>query len=292
MDTSTLPEDKIAYISQSISNFKEKILKRVGLPEYQKGDKKHLLLFGLYRPKDYLLYLFHRRRITVIWCGSDILHFQKRWWIRPFVRLRRAKHICENDVERDLLRKYDIHAEVKYIFYENPDNFPVSFKPSKTPHVFLHCHAGKDPDFAARQSGLDVIEKIARKVPEVTFHIYGRKIPFHQVYWTNGTLNNRDYVGLPNVVYHGHVPKEQFNKEIKNYHAGLRLHKFDGCSEVMAKSILLGQYPITQIYYPYIDQVSSEEELIRMLKNLCKKDKPNPARNYWYHTFQYAMHTL
>ena len=287
-------------ISSSISNFRDKLLKRTGFQEYNpKKDKYENCLFvGLYHSKDFRKFIFHRGKKEVFWCGSDCLINIHRNSIIPWkllLRFPKARHICENEIEQKALLEIGIKAEIYPSFFDNPEDFPISFEPSDFPHVFLTCHGGKEPEFAARQSGLDIIEKIASKIPEITFHIYGRKKPFHQV-WQDftdygfsgsskvptGRIYNLEYATNPNVIYHGEVSNEIFNKEIRNYHAAIRLHKLNGFGETIAKSILLGQYPISRIPYPHISYAPDEETFISLLRNLKYKREPNPNRDYWY----------
>lgn len=260
-------EPMICAISSSIANFYEKILWHYrGLPWHPLRDIFHsVVFFGLYHEADYAKYALHRGDKTVVWCGSDILRLQKSWFGQHVVKHFRARHICENEVEQNALSLLGISAQVRYIFYEDPNDFPVSFVPSKTPHVFLHCHGGKDAAYGKVQSGLNIIERLYRRTPWVTFHIYGI-----------------DKLSHNNICYHGHVLNEQFNREIRNYQAGLRLHAFDGISEIMVKSVLLGQYPITVIPYPHIDLVRDEKELVKRLKELRYKKKPHPYRDWWF----------
>lgn len=259
----------ICAISSSIANFQEKILKRYKARLWHPlwDVFKPVMFFGLYHWLDYLLYAWHRGDKKVVWCGSDILHLADRPLGNFLIKLFAADHICENEKEQDTLAAFGIIARGHYNFYGNPNDYPVSFSPSKTPHVFMHCHGGKDTQFAREQCGLPLIERIASKVPEVTFHIYGRTEPNHR-----------------NIVFHGHIPEAQFNEEIRRYHAGLRLHQFDGVSEIMVKSVLLGQYPITTIPYPLIDCAENDAHLVSLLKQLKNKTKPNTnAREFWYY---------
>ena len=71
------------------------------------------------------------------------------------------------------------------------------------------------------------------------------------------------------------------NAEIRNYQIAIRLNVQDGFSEVIAKSILLGQYPITQIQYPFIEYINGDESLIDALIKLKYKTEPNPAEKWW-----------
>lgn len=156
--------------------------------------------------------------------------------------------------------------KVRPTFLSNPNEFKISYKQSKTPHIWLHINHN-----AERESGLKVLQRVAKKVPDITIHVYGRSEP---------------QAGTPNIVWHGYVPEEKFNEEIKNYQAAIRLHEFDGFAETLSKSVLNGQYPISRIRYKYIDTYKNEEELIKLLKDLKNKKKPNyKARNYYLKEF-------
>ncbi len=158
-------------------------------------------------------------------------------------------------------------VEIVPTFLSNPDDFKVSYKPSKEPQVFIHVSWR-----AERESGLRTLIQISGRCPGVRFHVYGRVE-------TPSSYPN-------NMVFHGQVPEERFNREIGEYHAGLRLHEFDGFSEVISKSVLLGQYPISRIRYPHVDSYDTEEQLIQKLNDLKNKEEPNLiAREYYLKKF-------
>lgn len=254
-------------ISSSIANFESKLRKRY--PDY--GDfrwfsKEPTIFFGCYHWVDYLRIIFHRGTKTVFWCGSDLLS------ITPvkarLLRSQRILHYVENDVEWLLLRKHGIASLVQPMFFGDARKYPVSYTQSDHPHVFLSAHPGRGAEY-----GVSRLIRIAPKVPDITFHIY-----------MNGSV--REYertLRFPkNVVLHSKVSEEQFDKEIRKYQAGLRLNSFDGFGEVVAKSILFGQYPITTIPYEGLDTVLSDWELIEKLKDLSKRREPNPVRDSWF----------
>ena len=58
------------------------------------------------------------------------------------------------------------------------------------------------------------------------------------------------------------------NAEIMNMQAGLRMTEFDGFSEVLCKSVLMGQWPVSLIDYPHILKPNQLSEII-------SKTKPN-----------------
>lgn len=258
-----------AHYSSSISNFHEKLRKRTGFKNYVfwKHWNRSVVFFGLYRPSDYLKFILHRGKKTVIWCGSDIL--QAGWWYRIIERIK-AEHICENKLERDVLTlMLGKEVKVEPMFFGDPDKYPISFKPSKRPQVYLFAHSGHGAEI---QAGLDILCRVAPNVPDVVFHVYGLEKPAIPPYCECSK----------NVLWHGVVPEDQLDEEIKNYQCHLRLHEFDGFSDGTAKSILNGGYPITRIQFPYIDSFKTEEELIKLLKKLKNKKYPNPYRKWWF----------
>lgn len=261
-------DQKRIYIhcSESIKNWHEKIFKRYKAEKYK--WYKHLFqpvtFFGLYRPKDFILFAMHVGERTVHWQGSDIL---AAGWHYRWLQKVKAKHICETEVEQGVLRlMLQQEVEVRPTFLSNPNEFKVSYKQSKTPNVWIHINHK-----AERESGLEILQRIAKKVPNIRIHVYGRVKPQDSV---------------SNIIFHGFVSEGQFNSEIKNHQAGLDLHVFSGFSEIISKSILLGQYPIAYVRYPYVDSFNNEEELIKLLKDLKNKKKPNyKTRNYYLKKF-------
>jgi len=209
----------------------------------------------MYHIGDYLRFLSHRGPKEIVWCGSDILQLSK-FWARI---LRGYTHYCENEVEQSKLEQLGIKAKIRYHFSEPVNTYPNLFRPSRFPKVWLNIHTQREEEY-----GLGIIKKIKEKVPEVTFHVYGIKRQNEQ-----------------QVIYHGKIPNQQFNREIASCQAGLRLNKFDGISEVITKSVLYGQYPISAIKYPYIDHFHNEEELITLLNSLKHRTVVNPARLWW-----------
>ena len=229
------------------------------------GDKnEEVLFFGMYHKKDYKRLLNHKGFAYIFWCGSDILNLSKApLWYRFLLKRKQTVHWCENDVEAKVLLKFfnkRINVCPSYV----GDIPEVSFKPSQNPQVWLSCRPERKKEY-----GIGLVEEISKEVPEVTFHVYGIK----NIYF---------YYAFHNIIYHGNVSEQQFNEEIKNYQAGLRLNEFDGFSEVLAKSILMGQYPISRIGYRFISSFVNKEELVQLLRNLKNYTEPNYAGRAYY----------
>ena len=250
------------HCSPSILNWKDKIFKRFNGQEYHwwRNKSKPVIFFGLYRPSDFLKFWWHKGEKTVIWTGSDILAMG---WHSRWLQKIKANHICENKVEQGVLETMlQQEIEVQPLFFGNPNEFKLSYKQSKTPEVFIHINRN-----AERESGFFTIERISKRLPYIKFHIYGKMSP--------RTTEH-------NIYFHGFVPEEQFNREIRQYHGALGLHHFCGFDDTVAKSVLMGQYPITKVNYPRIDSYKDEEELIKLLDGLKNKKEPNyKARNYY-----------
>lgn len=212
----------------------------------------------------------------VLWCGSDVVHFKKGYWLdneglirldpKPLAKwLNNCHNYVENDWEDDELSKFGIDCKRVPSFMGNVNDYEVAYKPSQTPHVYLSTDKDRQ-----REYGWGTIERIAPHVPEVTFHLYGDS-------WLTKHKN---------VIVHGRVPKETMNTEIKEMQAGLRLNRTDGFSEITAKSVLWGQYPITFLDYPLIDSYRNDEQIITLLKELKDQKQPNlRGREYYQDNF-------
>jgi len=245
---------------------------------YRKHKDKPTVFFGLYDLRDYIALWRHKGRKWVLWAGSDLENlssgflfndgklrtlskiFKGNKFIKP--TLKRATHFVENRYEKDMLNNcIGEFANIVPSFMGNVKDFPISYKHSENPNVYLSAHPGREEEY-----GFEIIERIANKVPECTFHLYGS-----------------DWKSIrKNVVCHGLVTKERFNADIRAMQCGLRLNKHDGFSEITAKSILMGQYPITKLFNPRIPNYFHEMELVALLRNLKTMKKPNlKARDYY-----------
>lgn len=239
------------YCSSSIANFREKVLERF----------RHNALdtyVGMYHVGDYAR-LLARRHGVVIWCGGDILNLQRSLFRYILPLLTRVVHVCENEVEQKALEEMGIRATAFPLFFSDKSKYTACFKPTRKPHVYACMHPGRE-----REYGLYQILAASLRLPWVTFHIYGVESPRQG-----------------NVIFHGKVSEEQFDQEIRKYHSCLRLNTFDGFGDAVAKSLLLGQYPITAIRYPHVDHAPDLKRLIMYLRGLRHKRRPNPAQKYW-----------
>lgn len=247
---------KSICVSSSISNFSAKLDRKLGLPHWGlRTIFKPTLFIGCYHLGDYWRIRLHTGYKGIFWAGSDILAIQP-WW-----RFPHTIHYCENEVEQVALLRKGIKAILTPSFFDLTEGITITYKHSNSPNVFLCAHKGREEEY-----GVNEIESIAWKVPYITFHIYGVEgLSWHR-----------------NVIYHGKVSEEQFNEEIQHYQAGIRLNTFDGFAEILARSALAGQYPISRIPYPHIDTAPDSYTLVRLLKKLrVYKEANSVAASYW-----------
>lgn len=213
-------------------------------PEKHRDEK--VVFCGLYGLPDFYALWRHRGMKEVWWCGTDILHFENGYWLEDggkhsFSNIgkhdlavwlsRNCGHWVENEVERDRLWKSGILARIQPSFLGDVKKFKISFRPGNKVYTSV---SGNDFE----RYGWDKIPILASSNPNIEFYLYGNTI-------------TPPYRFPDNVKLRGRVSKEQMNKEIKKMQGGLRLTDFDGFSEIIAKSVLMGQYPISLIPYPY-----------------------------------------
>lgn len=238
------------------------------LDEYQPT-----VFFGIYGLPDFFTLWRHKGPKYILWAGSDITHFGNGYWLDQEGRIRlepealaewineNCENYVENGVEHEALLVHGIESKIVPSFMGNVKEYDISYTPNERPQVYLSVSGNN-----FREYGWEQIEQIADKC-EVDFHLFG---------------SDEWKTKHSNVFVRGRVPKEVMNEEIKNMQCGLRLNEFDGFSEILAKSILWGQHPISRIGYPYIDSFTTNDELVKLLNGLKDKREPNlKARDYY-----------
>lgn len=226
------------------------------------------VFFGLYGLPDFYGLWRHSGRKAILWAGSDIRHFMKGYWLDekgknrlhpgPLARWisKNCENYVENTVEQDALKKFGIKSKVVPSFLGNVDNFKPYFEPGNKVYTSI---SGDDYELY----GWDQIRYLAYSNPGIEFHLYGNIKPINTKLWGD------------NVFIHGRVSQEQFDRETREMQGALRLTKFDGFSEILAKSVLWGQWPISLIEYPQMNKIDN-------ISSILKKTHPNiQGRNYY-----------
>ena len=230
---------------------------------------KPCVWFGLYGLPDFYSLWRHKGKRYILWAGTDLLHFKNGYWLEDGGEIKidnkgMAKWLnkyCENWVEnkpeQEELKKLGIKSKVCPSFLGDVNKFNINYKWNDKPKLYTSV-SGDDFE----RYGWDKIPMLAQLYPDVEFHMYGSN-------------NYHPIAKEPNIINHGRVPKAQMNREIKKMQGALRLIKIEGFSEIVAKSILMGQYPVSLIDYPYMLKVSE----IGKLKTL---KKPNIKGREYY----------
>lgn len=236
---------------------------------------------GLYDLRDYIALARHQGKAWVLWCGSDLQNLINGFVFNDgklkklsllmrfkFVNKllvaflkRKAEHWVEDEDEYTKLKMLGIDSKICPSFMGDIEKFPVSYKQAVHPNVYISGHPGREDEY-----GFDFVEKLALRLPDFKFHLYGAA-------WEPKAKN---------ITSHGRVPKDEFNRQIKHMQCGLRLNMSDGFSEITAKCVLMGQYPITYLRYPMIDNFNTPYELEEKLRWVKKMRKPYFAGREYY----------
>lgn len=247
-----------------------------GTAEYEGDRDDPTVFFGLYGLPDFYTLWRHRGKKWILWAGSDITHFRNGYWLEegggikiearqlsPWIN-KHCESWVENEVEREALAEVGIEAKVCPSFMGIAHEYGVSYQPAEKPKVYSSVSGDN-----FKLYGWDLIPDLAKKYPDIEFHLYGSTSnPWPTETWPS-------YMPLPNIYLHGRVPKEQMNEEIKQMQGGLRLTEFDGFSEILAKSVLWGQWPISLIKYPHMLSVDE-------IGTLKGRVQPNYAGRHYY----------
>lgn len=251
-----------------------------GTPQEVWGTKPYLdefqptLFFGVYGLPDFYTLWRHKGRRCILWAGSDIVHFANGYWLDDEGKIRlqpealaewinqNCESYVENGVEHQALMQFGIESKIVPSFMGDVKDYEITYQQGERPQVYLSVSGD---NFA--MYGWEQVELIADKC-EVDFHLYGNTVPW--------------FTKHPNVFVHGRVPKEEMNREVSQMHAALRTLEFDGCSEIIVKSVLWGQHPISRIAYPNVDTFTSNAELIALLNGLRDKKEPNVKAREWF----------
>ena len=241
-----------ARVAPSIGELERSFEEAWGLETYNPiSDKNESTVFvGLYGLPDFYELWRHKGKKWIFWTGSDIRHFKNGYWLddsecgaklnpAPLADWiqRNCESWVENEVEYKALKEIGIESNICPSFLGDVDEYKISYKQSDRPKVYSSV-SGDDFELYKWNE----IMKLADKNQDIDFHLYGNTKPFAYL---------KSETPLKNVFIHGRVSKEQMNKEIKTTQGALRLLPFEGVSEIIAKSLLWGQWPVSLIEYPH-----------------------------------------
>ena len=252
-------------VSPGVRQFSEKAQRTWGLDLWSgpEDPDKDLLFFGLYQPDDYTIFENCIGNKSIFWCGSDIFRMLGDQNYIKLVTQPNIIHYCETEVEAVNLIKAGILPEIIPSFLGDIKDYPVSFTPpieGENWKMWLCGHPGREAEY-----GFNEAKELVNIFDNVEIHLYG----------VTGTSTNK-------IFYHGLVTEEQLDKDIRKYHCALRGNFHDGISEVVLKSLFLGQYPIARLPYEGVWQYKNFGELIERVTDLQNQFEQNlKARSIW-----------
>ena len=215
-----------------------------GLETYDpETDKDEPTVFvGCYGLPDFYTIWRHRGKKYVWWAGSDIRHLKEGYWLddKGSIKLafrslatwlnRYCENWVENKPEQKALQGLGIGARVCPSYLGDVNAIKPSYKPGNKFYSSVSSN-----DF--KLYGWYDIDTIAGQFPDLEFHLYGNTEPFEPK--------------NTNVIVHGRVSNSQMNKEIAEMQGCIRMIPLEGFSEIVAKSVLMEQWPISLIPYPH-----------------------------------------
>lgn len=222
-----------------------------GLETYNPELNEPTVFAGCYGLPDFYTIWQHNGKKYIFWCGSDIRHLQKGYWLdeEGSIKLgfksisrwlnKNCENWVENEPEREALEELGITAKVCPSYLGDVNEMKPSYKPNGK---FYASVSGDDFELY----GWYDIYDLAVKHPELEFHMYGNTEPLFITPFLLRRLRKQK-----NFIVHGRVSKEQMNKEIKDMQGCIRMIPLEGFSEIVAKSVLMEQWPISIIPYPY-----------------------------------------
>jgi hypothetical protein len=155
------------YISKSVESFKKEFSSRYNLAPYS-SKTKPLVIFGMYRDEDYVVYQRHRGGIIVVWCGSDGMQITKKRK-RIIKSQPRARHIVTSIYTAKDLSVSGIPYIIRPI---TPAPNIIDLQPRGDN---LYCYTGNDPAFYNKALAEEVGVRTGLKVIYADCNTYSKQ---------------------------------------------------------------------------------------------------------------------
>jgi hypothetical protein len=174
----------------------------------------------------FLSKLFRKKTITH-WIGTDVLEEMQN---KNNLTARINRHLTDTNLAGSSLLKKEL-KEVGIEAFEIPI-VPIkmitnlSFMPIKH-SVLVYAPEGREYFY-----GMNYVEFLAKKYPDVVFHI---------------VANSKNSLFMPNVIYHGKLSLEKMNELYNKVSILFRYPEHDGLSMMLLEALAKGKHVI----YPY-----------------------------------------
>jgi hypothetical protein len=198
-------------------------------PYNQKKDRNKPTMFWMYFKEDYDTLANHTGDKYICWHGTDVLRFNA--YFKQYINLIRNPeiiHIFLNHITQSEMFQLGVYGVQEYIFWGDASRY--------TPEADLtkDCFITAKPE-NGQQYGESIINSLAWKYPEWTFHIFGIE-PTIPVY-------------CDNVKYYGWIEEDDMDEKTRKFGICLRYNTHDGFPQVMCKALLREQFVLTQLPY-------------------------------------------
>jgi hypothetical protein len=150
-------------VSNTLSFFKEGIMKKYNLVEYIDNNKP-TFFFGVYTDTDLKALVNHTGMKIIIWAGTDInysINDKVVPYIKQIKRMKNVHHISNSKFIRDDLLHFKIKHHVLPICGINPGNFKTI---PKGKNVYIYTSATRPSIY-----GCYKYEKIIKMLPQFNF---------------------------------------------------------------------------------------------------------------------------
>jgi len=198
-------------ISGSVKFFKDKLQDKYGLVEFTDSSKP-VVLYGMYKPEDFALYLTVKS--VVVWCGTDarILNKERVNIInsRPSIQYAKSQDIYNT------LKRFGIKSTRLAI---SPTKADISPEPLGS---CVYAYIGNKSPGMVRKYKIDLLKKIESLVP------------YKFIYATYGQYNHDDLMDI-----------------YRKCFIGVRLLDHDGLSNSIIEMGLMGRKTISNGGLPY-----------------------------------------
>ena len=218
------------------------------------------LFLGLYFKEDYEVLKRHKSKRYVYWNGTDVSRLLGNPEWQEMLKEAPAVHACHNQLLKDELATVGINALIRPMFFGDLEYYGISYCPNEKPQFYTHIRKGREAEY-----GLYRLLRVAKRLPETKFHIYGI-----------------DGESIDNIIYHGLVKEAYMDRETRQYQGLLRLNKHDGLSQMVIKAGLMGQYIITFQDTKGVIKVEDEDGIVKAIQEIATKSSPNLEFREYY----------
>ena len=220
---------------------------------------------SLYNLDDYMRFRNHFGSKIVYWFGSDVLillglkqtqttfgEIVSPELLQNIVKSVDCLHVCQNELLKQELATVGIDALIRPLFLAPMNEFEDIYSHKSRPSVYTMI-SGERHEFY----GVPWIYEIADQA-NVDFYIYG-------------------YEGedTSNVFHFPYLLEAEFNEEIKQHQAFLRLTEHDGLSQSVMKALMMGQYVCDRIDYSFVSYVSTPNDVLAFVNSLPSRTESN-----------------